>query len=303
MHEGSRKAIIAAFLANFGIAVAKFVGYAFTGAASMLAEAVHSVADTTNQGLLLLGTWRARRKATREHQFGYARERFFWAFVVALVIFSLGSLFALLEGFEKLAHPHEIESTEWAIGILAVAIVLEAFSLRTAVREASPVKGEDGWWSYIRHSKVPELPVVLLEDVGALVGLVFALAGVTLAFVTGNSRWDALGSLAIGALLGVIATILIIEMKSLLIGDAASPTVERAIRAAIESHPCVKRLIHMRTQHLGPEDICLGAKVELDERLNVAQAAHEIDDIERAIRREVPNVRVIYVEPDVFKGA
>ena len=303
MQEGSRRAIIAAFLANFGIAVAKFVGFAFTGAASMLAEAVHSVADTTNQGLLLLGSRRARRKPTPEHQLGYGRERYFWAFVVALVIFSLGSLFALLEGAEKLREPHQLESVEWAVGILLVAIVLEAFSLRTAVKEASQVKGRQSWWRFIHRSKVPELPVVLLEDFGALLGLAFALGGIALAAITGDSRWDAVGSLAIGVLLGAIAIILIVEMKSLLIGEAADPEVEQAIRKAIESHPCVKRLIHMRTQHLGPDEIFLGAKIELDEHLDTAGVAREIDDVERAVRARVPNVHLlIYVEPDVFKG-
>jgi cation diffusion facilitator family transporter len=302
MHEGSRRAIIAAFVANLGIAIAKFVGFSFTGAASMLAEAVHSVADTTNQGLLLFGNRLASRKSDLQHQFGYARERYFWAFVVALVIFSLGSLFALLEGFEKLHDPHELESIEWAVGILLVAVVLETFSLRTAVAEASHAKAGESWWAFVHHSKVPELPVVLLEDLGALVGLAFALAGIALAAVTGNSSWDAVGSLAIGVLLGVIAIILIVEMKSLLIGESASPVVEEAIRAVIEKQPSVRRLIHIRTQHLGPDDILLGAKIELDEELNIAGVAREIDAIERAVRAEVPSVRLIYVEPDVFKG-
>jgi cation diffusion facilitator family transporter len=223
MTDGSQRAIVAAFLANAGIAVAKFVGFAFTGAASMLAEAVHSVADTSNQGLLLLGGRRARRPATEQHPFGFGRERYFWSFVVAVVLFTAGALFALFEGEEKLRHPHELESAGWAVGILVVAVVLESFSLRTAVRESAHVKGEQSWWGFVRHAKVPELPVVLLEDVGALCGLVFALTGVGLAEVTGNPRFDALGSLAIGLLLAVIAIILAMEMKSFLIGEAAPP--------------------------------------------------------------------------------
>jgi cation diffusion facilitator family transporter len=302
MESGSRRAIIAAFSANLGIAVAKFVGYAFTGAASMLAEAVHSVADTSNQGLLLFGAARARRRPTPEHPFGYGRERYFWAFVVALVIFTLGSMFALYEGEEKLRNPHELESTEWAIGILAIAIVLEAYSMRTAVRESKGVRGEQSWWAFIRHAKVPELPIVLLEDFGALVGLGFALVGIVLAHVTGDSRWDAAGSLAIGVLLGIIALVLIVEMKSLLIGESASPASSDAIRQAIESHPCVRRLIHMRTEHLGPEEILVAAKVEFATGLDAAGVARQIDEVEDAVRAVVPSARVIFIEPDVFRG-
>ena len=229
--DGSRTAIIAAFFANLGIAVAKFVGFFFTGAASMLAEAVHSVADTSNQGLLLLGERKARRRPTPEHPFGFGTERYFWAFVVALVIFTLGSLFALFEGEEKLRNPHELESAGWAVAILLLAIVFESFSLRTAVRESRHVKGDESWWAFIRRAKVPELPVVLLEDTGALIGLTFALLGVGLAEITGNARFDAAGSIAIGVLLGVIAMILVVEMKSLLIGEAASPAVTDRHRA------------------------------------------------------------------------
>ena len=298
MQEGSRRAIIAAFFANLGISVAKFVGFAATGAASMLAEAVHSVADTTNQGLLLLGGRKARQAATPSHPFGYGRERYFWSFVVALVIFSLGSLFALFEGVEKLRHPHELESVAWAVGILVVAIVFEAFSFRTAVREAAREKGSASWWAFIRRSKSPELPVVLLEDLGALLGLVLALVGVALAHLTGNPRFDAAGSIAIGVLLGVIAVTLVIEMKSLLIGEGASPSTEASIRKAIEGGERVQRLIHMRTQHLGPNELLVGAKLELDGDLRFADVAAVIDRVEASVREAVPEARVIYLEPD-----
>jgi cation diffusion facilitator family transporter len=301
MTEGSRKAILAAFFANLGIAIAKFIGYAVTGASSMLAEGVHSVADTSNQALLLLGGSRARHRATPEHPFGYGRERYFWSSVVALVLFSLGSMFALYEGEEKLRHPHALESVEWAIGILVVAIVLETFSFATAIRESRHAKGDASWWSFIRHSKVPELPVVLLEDLGALLGLIFALAGVTASWVTGDPTWDALGTLAIGVLLGVIAAILIVEMKSLLIGESAAPVHQDLIRRAIESQPRVRKLIHMRTQHLGPDELLLGAKVELDHQLDAVAVAREIDAIERAVRAAVPSARVIYLEPALFE--
>ena len=300
--DGSRTAIIAAFFANLGIALAKFVGFFFTGAASMLAEAVHSVADTSNQGLLLLGERKARRRPTPEHPFGFGTERYFWAFVVALVIFTLGSLFALFEGEEKLRHPHKLESAGWAVAILLLAIVFESFSLRTAVRESRHVKGDESWWAFIRRAKVPELPVVLLEDTGALIGLVFALSGVGLAEVTGNARFDAAGSMAIGVLLGVIAMILVVEMKSLLIGEAASPAVTAKIAGAIESAPHVRGLIHMRTQHLGPDELLVAAKVEFDAHLTIAELATVIDDVEAAMRAAVPAARVIYLEPDIARA-
>jgi cation diffusion facilitator family transporter len=304
MHEGSRKAIAAAFFANLGIAIAKFVGFFVTGAASMLAEAIHSVADTGNQGLLFLGGKRARRRPTEEHPFGYGRERYFWSFVVSMMLFSLGGLFALFEGEEKLRHPHEVTSAWWAVGILGFAVALEAFSLRTAYREASHVR-EAGqtWWQFIRQAKIPELPVVLLEDVGALLGLTFALAGIALAEITGNARFDAAGSLAIGVLLVAIASVLAVEMKSFLIGEAASPTQRRAIRDALAAAPSVRRVIHVRTEHLGPDELLVGAKVELDHALAMPDVARAIDEAEAAVRAVVPSATVIYLEPDVYRDA
>ncbi|MEA2686662.1 MAG: hypothetical protein QOE93_1857 [Actinomycetota bacterium] len=299
MQEGSRKAIIAAFFANLGIAAAKFVGFALTGASSMLAEAVHSMADSTNQGLLLLGGNRARRHADAEHPFGYGRERYFWSFVVALVIFSLGSLFALFEGYEKMRHPHKLESVAVAVGILVVAIALEGYSLRTAVKESLHVKGDQSWWKFIRHAKIPELPVVLLEDLGAEIGLMFALAGIGLAELTGNSRFDAVGTLAIGVLLAVIAVILMVEMKGLLIGEAAVPAVVSRIRTTMAADPCVRRVIHLRTEHLGPDELLVAAKLELDANLEFREVAEAIDRVEAAVRAVVPEARVMYIEPDV----
>ena len=297
--EGGRKAVIAALLANSGIAIAKFVGFLLTGAASMLAEAVHSVADAGNQALLLLGSSRGQRKADLRHPFGYGRERYFWAFVVALVLFSMGGLFAIYEGWQKLSEPHELDSPEIAIGILLVAIVLETFSLRTAVKEANHVRGEQSWWSFVRHTKSPELPVVLLEDIGAELGLFLALFGVSMAEVTGEPRWDALGSLAIGVLLVVIAAFLAVEMRGLLIGETASRDDEAAIRRAIETSPPVRRLIHMRTQHLGPEELLVGAKLELDRTLTFAEVAEAINTTETRLREAVPTARIVYLEPDV----
>jgi cation diffusion facilitator family transporter len=286
-------------VANLGIAIAKFVAFGVTGAASMLAESIHSLADTGNQGLLFLGSARARHAPTERHPFGYGRERYFWSFIVALVLFSLGSLFAIYEGIQKLAEPHELESPEWAFGVLGVAIVLESFSLRTAVREARPARGARSWWEFIRTSKSPELPVVLMEDVGALTGLAFALAGVILAVAFDEPAFDAVGSIAIGVLLGIIASILAVEMKSLLIGEAASPEEQTEIRSAIEAGTSA-RLIHLRTQHLGPEDLLVAAKVDFG-TLDGAALAQSIDALEARVRAAVPNARVIYVEPDEYR--
>jgi cation diffusion facilitator family transporter len=303
MHEGSQRAIVAAFLANLGIAIAKFVGFAFTGAASMLAEAVHSVADTSNQGLLLLGSRRARRPPTSDHPFGYGKERYFWSFVVALVLFTAGALFALYEGEEKLRHPHELESVAWAVGILLVAIALESFSFRTAYLESRTIKRPDeSWWTFIRRAKVPELPVVLLEDTGALVGLTFALAGIGLAEVTGNPRWDAVGSLAIGLLLAFIAIVLATEMKSLLIGEAASPELQAAIVESLVGSDGVRRVIHLRTEHLAPDQLLVVAKFEPNADLDMPGLAAAIDRAEAAVRAAVPDAQLIYLEPDLFRA-
>ncbi len=299
MKADGTKAIVAAFAANLGIALAKLVAFTFTGAASMLAEAVHSLADTSNQGLLILGGRLARRAEDKGHPFGHGRERYFWAFVVALVIFTMGAAFAVYEGIEKLLEPHEIESPMWAVGTLSVAIVLESLSLRTAVREARHIKGRRSWWRFIHDSKVPELPVVLLEDTGALVGLALALVGVGLAAWTGDARFDALGSLAIGVLLAVIAGILAMETRSLLLGESANPQTIRDIEDAVKRQEPVVRLIHMRTEHLGPEELLVACKVEFRPDLDTAGLARAIDAVEAAMRAAVPIARIIYVEPDI----
>jgi cation diffusion facilitator family transporter len=296
------KAVLAALLANAGIALAKFGGFLITGSASMLAESVHSAADTGNQGLLLLGGKKARRAATPQHPFGYGRERYFWSFVVAVMLFSVGGMFATYEGIEKIRHPHELESPGIAVGILLLAILLESFSFRTAIVEANHIKEpKTSWWSFIRRSKQPELPVVLLEDLGALVGLVIALAAVATSIATDEPVFDAIGTLSIGILLIVIASILAIEMKGLLIGESASATDQQAIAAAIEIEPSVKRLIHMRTEHLGPDELLVAAKIELLDGLDVAEVTDIVNRVESSIRRAVPSARVIYLEPDIFR--
>lgn len=299
MTEGNRRAIAAAFLANVGIALAKFAAFLVTGASSMLAEAVHSLADTGNQALLFLGAARARREPDAEHPFGHGSERYFWSFVVALTLFSLGSLFAISQGIDRLRHGHDLESPGWAIAVLLVSIALESWSLRTAAREANRLRAGTSWRSFVRRAKTPEIPVVLLEDLGALLGLMAALIGVSLATTLGDARYDALASIAIGALLGVIAAVLASEMRSLLIGEAASPSNIEAIRRIIEATPQVRRLIHLRTLHIGPDELLVGAKVELDAELRFAQVADVINALEARLREEVPVTRMIYVEPDI----
>lgn len=295
------KAVVAALVANAGIAVAKFVGFGITGSTSMLAESIHSVADSGNQGLLLLGGKRARRRADVTHPFGYGRERYFWAFVVALVLFSLGGAFATFEGIEKIRHPHEVESPAVAIGILLFAIVLETFSFRTAIVEANKIRDDAGWWQFIRRSKNPELPVVLLEDLGAEVGLLIALSAVTATLVTDDPIYDGIGTLTIGLLLTVIAIVLAIEMKSLLLGETADPKVEDTIRSTIELDQSVERLIHLRTQHLGPDELLVGAKVSFVTGLSVSELADSINRVETSVRARVPEARVMYIEPDVMR--
>jgi cation diffusion facilitator family transporter len=303
MTEGSRKAIVAAFFANLGIAIAKFVGFLITSSAGLLAEAFHSLADTGNQGLLMLGGKRAARKPDAEHSFGYGRERYFWAFVVALVLFSLGGVFALYEGFSKLRHPHEVENLGVAIGILVFAICLETYSLRTAYREAKTHKDPDqSWWRYIRTAKSPELPVVLLEDVGAEIGLFMALVGVLLAHFTDEPRWDAVGSIAIGALLVVIAITLAVEMKGLLVGESASPEDVDAIAAALTRTQHVRSVIHMKTQHIGPDELIVAAKVEFDPTISMAELADSINAAEESLRAAVPIAKLVYLEPDIRRA-
>ncbi|MFI5047654.1 MAG: cation diffusion facilitator family transporter [Acidimicrobiia bacterium] len=296
---GHRGAVFTAFLSNLAIAAAKFVGFAFTGSASLLAEAIHSVADTGNQGLLMLGDQRSQQAPSDRHPFGYARERYFWAFVVSFVLFTGGGLFALYEGEEKLRNPHKLESLGWAVGILVVSMAFESISLRTAVRSSRPLKAPgESWLRFIRHSKEAELPVVLLEDTGALVGLAFALIGVLIAALTGNPRFDAIGSIAIGLLLVVIALTLAVEMKSLLIGEAASGDDLRRVRAAIEADARVRRVVKLQTSHLGPDELFVGAELEFDTSLSGTEVADAINDLEVAIQQAVPAANTVYVEPE-----
>ncbi len=298
--SGGNKAIIAALLANTGIAITKFIAWIFSGSSSMLAESVHSVADASNQLLLLRGGKLAKRKATPEHPFGFGRERYVYAFVVAIILFSVGGMFSIYEGIDKLRNPHPLDVPWLPVVVLLIAIALESFSLRTAVIESNHVRGKQSWVEFVRRAKAPELPVVLLEDVAALLGLVFALLGVGLTILTDNSLFDALGTLAIGALLIVVAILLGIETKSLLVGEGATAQDAEKIRDAINADPDVEALIHMKTLYLGPEELLVAAKVAFAGKTRLSDVATAINALEARVRTAVPVAQVIYLEPDVY---
>jgi cation diffusion facilitator family transporter len=298
--SGGNRAIVAALLANVGIAVTKFAAYLLTQSSSMLAESIHSLADSGNQLLLLVGGRRAQRAATPEHPFGYGRERYVFAFIVSVVLFSVGGLFALYEGWHKLQHPEPIDSWRWVpVVVLLLAIGLESYSFRTAIHESNEVRGTLGWTQFVRRAKAPELPVVLLEDFAALIGLVLALLGVGLTLITDDGTWDGLGTIAIGLLLVCVAVVLAIETKSLLLGEAATPDAVRRIEAALVADPSVRRVIHMKTLHLGPEELLVAAKIALTPGLPMEDVARAIDEAEARVRSAVPAARMIYLEPDL----
>jgi cation diffusion facilitator family transporter len=306
--EGGTRAVVAALLANTGIALTKFLAFALTASSSMLAEAIHSVADSGNQLLLLLGGRQARKDATPEHPFGYGRERYIYGFIVAIVLFSVGGLFALYEAYHKWhevhAHPGdlgELDGRWWWVPllVLAIAIAMESFSFRTAIREADRVRGGATWVQYVRRAKAPELPVILLEDFAALTGLTFALFGVGLTLLTKEPIFDVIGTALIGLLLVAVAVVLAIETKSLLLGEAASPEAQSRIRVAIEGSEGIDGVIHMKTMHLGPEELLVAVKIAVTASDSAAQVAAAIDTAEVAIREAEPTARVIYLEPDL----
>jgi len=300
--DGGTRAVIAALLANLGIAASKIAAFVFTGSSSMLSEGMHSIADSGNQVLLLIGRKQARRGATEEHPFGYGRARYIYAFIVSIVLFSLGGVFGLYEGWHKVLHPEKLASPLWAFCVLIVAVLLESFSLRTAVHESNSLRGRTSWARFVRTSKAPELPVVLMEDVGALLGLIFALIGVTAAVVTGDARWDGIGAISIGTLLVCIAFFLAIEMNSLLIGESATEEHIKAIRIALEAGSDVERIVHLKTLHLGPDELMVAAKIAVRHDQSASSIARTIDNAEARIREAVPIARVIYLEPDILKS-
>jgi cation diffusion facilitator family transporter len=302
--EGGTRAIIAALIANLGIAATKFLAFLLTQSSSMLAESIHSVADSGNQILLIIGGKRAAREADEEHPFGYGRQRYVYAFIVSIVLFTVGGMFAIYEGVHKWQHPEPIEGRWWWVPlvVLFVAIGLESYSFRTAMVESNRTRGERSWVEFVRTAKSPELPVVLLEDTAALLGLVFALFGVSMTLVTGNGRWDALGTLLIGVLLVVVALVLGVEMNSLIIGESANRDAVERIREALVGG-AVEGVIHMRTLHLGPEELLVAAKIAVRGSNSAAEVAAAIDEAERRVRAVEPIARVIYLEPDIRRTA
>jgi cation diffusion facilitator family transporter len=305
--DGGTKAVVVALFANLGIAITKFIAFALTGMSSMLAEAIHSVADTSNQALLLVGGKRAKRAASEEHPFGYGRERYIYSFIVAIVLFSVGGLFALYEAyhkFDEIRSGHHDDASEWwyvLLIVLGIAITLESTALRTAVGEARKVKGDASFVQFVRRAKQPELPVILLEDAAALIGLGFALLAVILSLVTGNYYFDVAGTAMIGLLLVVVAMILAMETKSLLLGEAASLEAQARIKSALEGADGIDRIIHMKTLHLGPEELLVAAKIGVSGTASAEDVSAAINRAEAAARAAEPTARVIYLEPDLYR--
>lgn len=300
--EGGLRAIFAALAANLGIAVSKFIAFFITGSSSMLSEAIHSVADSGNQILLLVGNKRAKRERSQSHQFGYGGVRYVYAFIVAIVLFLVGGLFSLYEGFHKIQHPEELDSPAVAIVVLLVAIALEGFSLRTAMKESKKTRGRKSVMRFVHETRQPELPVVMLEDIGALIGLAFAMVGVGMSTITGDGRWDGLGAAAVGTLLVVIAVFLAFEMASMLTGESALPEEQEAIAAAIDDTDGVDRVIHLRTLHIGPDEILVAAKIGVSPEQTGAEIARMIDAAEVKLRAAVPaKTLVVYLEPDIYR--
>jgi cation diffusion facilitator family transporter len=301
--EGGTKAIVAALLANLGIAVTKFIAYVISGSTSMLAESVHSLADSGNQVLLIIGGRRARKEATAEHPFGFGRERYVFAFLVSIILFSVGGVFSIYEGVHKIEHPEPIDVPWLPIAVLLISIGLESFSLRTALRESAAQRQGISILQFVRRAKAPELPVVVLEDIAALVGLVLALFGVGVAVITGNGVWDGVGTIMIGLLVGVVAVLLGIETQSLLVGEGATEEDTAAIRAAAVAGDDVERIIHMKTLYLGPEELLVAMKVAVTPTRSAAAVAAAINAVEERVRAAVPSARVMYIEPDVYDPA
>jgi cation diffusion facilitator family transporter len=300
--EGGTKAVIAALLANTGIAISKFFAFAITGSTSMLSEAIHSVADAFNQVLLLIGGKRSKRVADDKYQFGYGRVRYVYGFMVAIVLFMVGGIYSFYEGLHKWNHPEPVKDFWIAIIVLLVAIVLESLSFRTAIIETNKVRGKRSFAKFVKDARQPELPVILLEDFGALVGLNFALIGISAAVITGDGRWDGLGAMAIGSLLIVIAIILVREMAGMLVGEGALPEEYDAVHAALTSAPLVNRVIHLRTLHVGPDALLVGAKIAITQTDSAEEIAKGIDEAERLLRIAVPSAQYVFLEPDLDRS-
>ncbi|MCX6403648.1 MAG: cation diffusion facilitator family transporter [Actinobacteria bacterium] len=299
--EGGIKAVLAALVANVGIAISKFVAFLLTGSSSMLSESVHSLADSGNQVLLLVGNRHSKRTTTEKHQFGYGRVRYIYGFIVAIVLFVIGGIFSLYEGIHKVQNPEEVSNSTIALAVLTVAVILESFSLRTALREVNAIRGKRTLWQFVRAARQPELPVIVLEDIGALLGLIFAFIGVGISAITKNSQWDGMGAIAVGLLLVVIAVILTIEMTSMLVGESALSEDIDAIEKALQSASIVQKVIHLRTLYVGPDELLVACKIAVSSEQSGAILSSGIDEAEKLIRASVPHARYIFIEPDIYK--
>ena len=297
-HNSTARAILYAFLANFGIAIAKSWAAWLTGSGSMLAEAIHSYADTGNQVLLYLGLRQAQRPPDAEHPLGYGKLSYFWSFIVALMLFSLGGLFSIYEGVHKLNSPEDLSHLWVAILVLVFAIFLEGASLLGCLREIKLIRGERPFREWLKHTRSSELVVVLGEDIGAQIGLILALGFLTIAAVTGNPVYDAMGSISIGGVLLVISGFIAWRVRSLLVGRSADPEIQELIEATIAEHEGIERVFNIITIQFGP-DTMLAAKVKLQAGIDIDSAVAEINALERTLKSRIPKLAWCFIEPDV----
>lgn len=296
-HGGTARAILYAFLANGGIAIAKSVAAWITGSGSMLAEAIHSYADTGNQVLLFLGLKQASRPPDEEHPLGYGKLSYFWSFIVALMLFSLGGLFSIYEGVHKMQHPEPLSQIWIAIVVLSVAIVLESFSLYGCLREINIIRAERPFREWLKHTRNSELVVVLGEDIAALLGLILALVFVSLAGITGNTVYDAVGSMCIGVVLIVISVFLTLRVRSLLVGRSADPMIQETINEIISEQNDIEEVFNAITMQFGPDTV-LAAKIRLKSGIDIDTAVAEINHLERQLKEKVPGLKWCFIEPD-----
>jgi cation diffusion facilitator family transporter len=297
MHPEQRTAVVVAFVANVLVAAAKAGAFVITGSSALLAEALHSLADSVNEILLLVGARRSIRPADRRHPFGHARYRYVYAFLVSLTVFWIGGVLAVIEGVRHLASREMLVDPRWAFAVLGLGAVLDGWSLRTTIRSGRSAKGSLSWRQLLRATKAPELIVVFLEDLGALIGIGIALIGVGLTTVTGDGAWDAIASIAIGLLLMAIGLLVNRETQSLLVGEAASPEVVTAIREAIGGTPGIEGVVDLRTIHVGPDDLVVAAGFLVDPRQDASAIAQSIVQAEARVRKAAPFRTVIYLEP------
>ncbi len=294
-----RAAVLVALAANLAVAAAKLGAYLITRSSALLAESLHSLADSANEVLLLVGARRSSRPADKRHPFGHARFRYVYAFLVSLTVFWIGGVFAVVEGIAHLASSEPIEDPRWAFGVLAIGALLDGWSLRTTLRSGRSAKGPMTWRQLVRVTKAPELIVIFLEDLGALIGVAIAAIGVALATVTGVVVWDAIASIAIGVLLMAIGLVVNRETQSLLLGESATADVEKTIRDAIATTDGIDGVVNLRTIHLGPDDLVIAAAITVDGAMGATEITRSIVDAEASVRAAVPFRTVIYLEPRV----